>query len=655
MRRFKKIYIAGMVLLFELFFLSVQAQYVLDEARNQSNLYNYAKAIPLYEKAYKKKKTVEAARGIAAAYYKQRDFVEAESWYATLCKLKDHTPQDEFRYAETLIRNAKYADAKALLLKLDTSKISKNPVLVSAMIVSCDSAAYWINHPLKGNLANLYQLNSPASDWGAMTYKNEMVFSSDRPTSLKKKQPFFRNSGINTTTYGWTGDSYQHLYSSKIEDSASISILDTALVNGYYHTAGASFTADEKEMFFASTRYVKKKAKFVGKETPYDINIEIYHTKWDTVRNNWGPPVSFPYNDIFGSSLGDPFISPDGQTLYFTSNSPINNLGGTDIYYSKRMNDTGWAQPVNMGSDINTPGNERTPHLDDRENFYFASDGRVGMGGLDIYKAIPRTNGTWQVINAGAPINSPQDDFSPFFKKGYRGYFSSNRPSGKGNDDLYQFSAILILEGEVLHAKTSAPVNSAEVTLNNAARNTPLKVSTGTDGRFSFVLDLDRDYDLNAVKTGFIASAVESFSTVDMEDSTVIHRTLYLDDIPPVVLAPPLAIENIYYNFDKSNIRRDAVNPLEHIVLLMKEHPNWHLNITSHTDSRGSDSYNMKLSERRARAALQYLISHGINADRLTAHGYGETRLVNKCSNGVPCSAEAHQLNRRSEFEIINR
>lgn len=153
---------------------------------------------------------------------------------------------------------------------------------------------------------------------------------------------------------------------------------------------------------------------------------------------------------------------------------------------------------------------------------------------------------------------------------------------------------------------------------------------------FSFVLGLGKDYTLNAVKTGLVPSGTASFSTAGMEDSTVIYRTLYLDDLPPVVPAPPLAIENIYYNFDRSNIRKDAVDPLEHIVELMKEHPDWHLRITSHTDSRGSDSYNMKLSERRAQAAMKYLITHGIDADRLTAQGYGETRLVNKCSMAFP-------------------
>lgn len=655
MVRPNNVFIAGVILLFELFFLSARAQYVLEQARDQSSMYNYERAIPLYEKAYKKKQTAEAARGLADAYAKQRDFVSAETWYATLITLKDHTPQDEFNYAKSLIRNAKYADAKTLLLKLDTAKMSKNAALVSKMMASCDSASYWNDHPLRGDLANVHQLNSEKSDWGAVKYKDEIIYSSDRHTGLKKKQPFFRNSHLSTVTYGWTGDSYQHLYSSKNNDSTTIAILDTAMINGYYHTASASFTADEKEMFFASTRYIKKKAKFIGKEPPYDINIEIFHTKWDSVKNKWSQPIRFPYNDILAHSLGDPFISPDGQTLYFVSDAPATGLGGTDIYYSKRVNDTGWTQPVNMGNDINTPGNERTPFFDDRGNFYFASDGRAGLGGLDIYKAFPQSDGKWQIINAGVPINSSADDFSPFFKKGYRGYFSSNRPSGKGSDDVYQFNTILVLEGEVLHAKTSVPINSAEVALNNVSENTPLKVVTGADGKFSFILDLDTDYSLNASKTGLIASATERVLTMDMEDSTVIHRTLYLDDMPPVIPAPPIAIENIYYNFDKSNIRRDAINPLDHIVELMKAHPNWHLNITSHTDSRGSDRYNMKLSERRAQAALQYLISHGIDAGRLTAHGYGETRLVNKCSNGVPCSAAAHQLNRRSEFEIIHK
>ncbi|WP_162946583.1 OmpA family protein [Chitinophaga barathri] len=653
MVRPKHIFIAGMIFIFPLLFLGARAQYALGEAKEQSNLYNYAKAIPLYERAYKKKKTAEAARGLAEAHYKQLDFAAAETWYATLVTLPDHTAQDEFNYAEVLVRNAKYAEAKSWLVKLDTAKITSNTALVSTLISSCDSAANWINRPRRGDLGNLYQLNSANADWAPVKQSDQIIFTSNRPTALKQRQPFFRNSNIRSATYGWTGAGYQHLYSSRNTDSTSIAMLDTALVHGYYHTAGASFTADGKEMFFCGTRYIKKKAKFLGKEPDYEINIEMFHARWDAEKNKWGQPVRFPYNDILNNSVGDPFISPDGQTLYLISDAPANGLGGTDIYYCKRLNDTGWSQPVNMGGDINTPGNERTPHMDGQGNLYFASDGRVGLGGLDIYKAFPQADGRWEVINVGAPINSSQDDFSPFFNKGYHGYFASNRPSGKGSDDLYQFNAILILEGEVLHVKTGAPVNSAAVTLNNNTKSTPVAVTTGADGKFTFILDTAADYSLNAIKTGLIGSGTENFSTLYMEDSTIIHRTLYLDDIPLVPVIP-VAIENIYYNFDRSNIRKDAINPLDHIVVLMKENPTWHLDITSHTDSRGSDRYNMRLSDRRARAAMQYLTSHGIDASRLSATGYGETRLVNKCSNGVRCSAAAHQLNRRSEFKIIN-
>jgi peptidoglycan-associated lipoprotein len=310
---------------------------------------------------------------------------------------------------------------------------------------------------------------------------------------------------------------------------------------------------------------------------------------------------------------------------------------------------------VNMGDSINTPGNERTPFLDSAGNLYFASDGHIGMGGLDIYKATQDTNGNWQVINAGVPVNSPQDDFTPYFTKGYKGYFASNRLLGKGSDDIYRFDAARILifklEGEVLHRETGLPINNAEVTLTNLTSNAPVTAITGTDGTFSFPLDSVTSYRLAATKTGYIPSITESVTTVGLQESTVIHKTLYLD----AIIIPPPVIEPIYYNFDRSNIRGDAENPLNHIVQLMQENPNWHLDITSHTDSRGSDSYNMKLSERRAQAALKYLIAHGIDASRLTAQGYGETRLVNNCSNGVPCSAREHQLNRRSEFKVLDK
>lgn len=637
-----------------LFFTDAKAQYVLLQAREQNALYNYTSAIPLYEKAFRKKQTAEAARGVANGYYQQRDFIQAESWYAKLVALKDHTTSDEFYYAKSLINNGKYTDAKAVLTKLDTSKIALNDTLLSRIIAGCDSAVYWHANPMAGKLVNIEKLNSAQSDWGAVSFKDKIIFASDRPTRLKKKQPFFRNTNLSPLTYGWTGDSYQHIYSANINDSESIAMFDTSIIKEYYHSAVASFTADGKEMFFAITRYVKKKAKFVGVEHPYILNIEIYYTTLDSVKNKWREPKRFPYNDILQNSVGDPFIAPDGKTLYFVSDAAWNNKGGTDIYYCKRLSDTSWEAPVNMGDSINTPGNERTPFFDDKGNLYFASDGHTGMGGLDIYKATPDNNGNWTVVNAGTPINSPQDELTPFFTKSYKGYFASNRLSGKGSDDIYRFDPALIfrLEGEVLHVKTNQPVSNAEVTLTNLNTNTPVKMVTGANGAFSFMLDSITSYQLAALKPGYTPSATESLTTVGLEESTVIHKTLYLDLVPPPPPPEPVAIEPIYYNFDKSNIRPDAVNPLDHIVQLMKENPDWKLSISSHTDSRGSDNYNMKLSGRRAASVMMYLTEHGIDASRLTAQGFGETRLVNNCSNGVPCSAAEHQLNRRSEFVV---
>lgn len=631
---------------------NIWAQYVLKQAKDKNTLYNYAAAIPLYEKAYKKKPTAEAARGAADAYFRQRNFQQAESWYAKLVALDKHTGDDEFYYAQTLMNNGKYTEAKDLLRKLDTSKIITNKSIITAMIAGCDSAVYWMGHPVRGDITNMGSLNTAKSDWGAVQYKDNVVFASNRPNKLKTKTGFLSNSNISSATYAWTGENYQRLYTGKPGDSSGIVVLDSGMVEDYYHIASASFTADGNELFFAITRFVKKKAKFAGKEQPYTINVEIYHSAWDAAKNKWGVPKSFPYNNILQSSLGDPYISPDGQTLYFTSGMENESRGGTDIYYSKRNNDTGWSAPVNMGSDINTAGNERTPFFDSSGNFYFASDGHTGMGGLDIFKATQDANGKWNVVNAGTPVNSPQDDFTPFFTNGLHGYFSSNRPSGKGSDDIYRFDAARIvvfsLEGEVLNLKTNLPVSNAEVTLTNLTSNTPAKAVTGADGTFSFMLDSVTAYRLIGEKADYTPSATENVSTIGLTASTVIHKTLYLDSI---IIATPL-IEPVYYNFDKSNIRPDAVNPLDHIVQLMNENPNWKLAISSHTDSRGSDSYNIKLSQQRAESVLKYLTDHGIDANRLTAEGFGETRLVNECSNGVPCSEEAHQLNRRSEFVV---
>ncbi len=632
---------------------NLRAQYVLKQAEAQASLFNYTTAKPLYTKAYKKKKTIEAARGLAEIATGTKDYVFAESWYAKVVAMPAHTPEDELNYAQVLMNNSKYSEAKQQLQSYLSKKAGDKKA--TNLLAGCDSAQVWMVQPVKGNLESMQALNSRYSDWGTTFYNNQFIFASDRPYDSVRRQPFFSTSNIKRSYYGMTGNSYVHLYQSNGKDSASAKLLNKG-INGDYHSASATYSADGKEMYYAVTNLVKKGGSFLGKDQPYTLNIEIRKSGWDTARQDWGQAVNFPYNEVFKHSVGDPWITPDGQTLYFAANYGDGNIGGTDIYFTQKDAEGKWQQPKNMGTTINTEGDERTPYFDEAGNFYFASDGRVGMGGLDIYKAVKTGSGDWLVVNLGTPVNSPQDDFAPFFKTTSVVYFSSNRLGGKGSDDIYRFELARILlftlEGTVKDKKTNEPLRDVVVTLQNKSSNTPIKTITDDQGRYTFKLDSVTDYDLSAVKTEYSTITAIPLTTKGLTASQTLRKDVYLDKIE---LKKPVKIENIYFDLDKWNIRPDAAIELDKLVKVLKDNPTWDVEMSSHTDSRAPDDYNMKLSQRRAESTVKYLIEHGIDADRLSAKGYGETRLVNKCSNNVPCTEEEHQQNRRTEFTILDK
>lgn len=631
---------------------AARGQYVIRKADRQAELYNYARAIPLYKKAYNKKRTAAAARGAAEAYRHINEYAFAESWYTKLVQMPEHATTDELYYAEVLMNNSKYAEAKTVLDSF-LRKDAGNGIAVN-MRKGCDSAVKWLAAPAKGRLENVQALNSPWSDWSTAFTNGKMIFASDRPYDSLHRKVFAGTSNIVKKYYGWTGNSYLHLYEGNDKDSNNISLLGRD-INGYYHSANASYTADGKKFYYAVTELLRKRGTFLGNDEPYTLNIEIKEQQWDTVKQAWKQASLFPYNGVFRYSVGDPCISPDGKTLYFAASYQDKGYGGTDIYYS-RMDEAGkWQAPVNMGPEINTPGDERTPAFSADGVFYFASDGRPGMGGLDIYKAYRGgETAAWQVVNMGSPVNSPQDDFAPAFDKAVF-YFSSNRTGGKGSDDIYRFNAARVslfsLSGKVFDKQTSLPLTGVVVTLDNKQTGAPQKVITDNEGNYHFMLDSASAYELSVVKTGFSSVSAINISTTGITANSL-RRDVYMEQAE---LNKPVVLENIYFDLNKADIRQDAAAELAKLVKLMEDNPTWRVEISSHTDARASDGYNMKLSQRRAASVMNYLVSRGIGRERLTAKGYGESKLMNRCADNVPCTEEDHQLNRRTAFTILDK
>jgi len=427
-------------------------------------------------------------------------------------------------------------------------------------------------------ILNAKELNSPQSDFAAVPADGMVFFASDR---LAK----------NVSTFGWTGNDFLRVYQAVIlqNDSTNVkfSLPETgpAAFNGKYHDGPLCFNKSMDEVFINRTIELNDKGRRDSGLIRTHL-LKIFHA----VKKNgeWSKPEPFFLNSD-SCSVGHPALSPDGNTLYFVSDMH-GGYGGTDIWLCSKDDEGGWSRPVNLGKEINTPGNEMFPFVSGNGDLYFASDGLPGFGGLDVFLA-KKDSGKWEVpVNLGQPVNSPADDFAfAPWGDGRRGTFSSNRPGGEGSDDIYLYRVLPATR------KLQPP------------------------------RQLPRPADTNQPKP-----------------------------LPPgLTIGKTYRIENIYYDFDKWNIRRDAGHSLDSLVKIMKEYPVI-VEIGSHTDCRGSDGYNEVLSRKRAESVVRYLAGQGIDPSRLTAKGYGKSQLINRCncSQGVQCSEAEYQENRRTEFKI---
>lgn len=652
----KKILLSSCFSLYCLFAVQIdaKAQYVLKDADKQYELYNYAKAVDLYEQAYKKKESLHAAERLAAAYAYMNDYKQAESWYAIASKMSGSKPENILGYAKALQSNSKYSEAKVQYQAYIDQKKDVTERQKDVWLSSCDSAVKWMKNPKKVELINEKALNSTQSDWGATTYQGGVVFTSDRTNTgfeSKESSPFLKFDGAKTPDkkiYGWTGNGYLKLY---IKPSPKDSLALFPIKTGTkYHVGSATFTADGNTMYFTMTPIPDDLEKVKNK--PSTVNVEIYSST-KGADGKWGEPVAFPYNDVNKFSVGDPFISTSGTSLYFASNMP-GGKGGTDIYVSLKTDAGEWGKPINL-EEINTAGNERSPVFDANNNLFFASDGYVGMGGLDVFRALRDGAGIGKIENMGYPFNSPQDDFGfSLNEKGGIAYLSSNRNNGLGNDDIYSIDQKMIiafkLEGTVFDKKTNQPIPNALVTLAKVNGGT-VKTEADEDGNYQFNLAAETEYNVIGEKTNYRSDS-ENLATIGLKTSEVLKQDLHLE---PVEINKAIRLENIYYDFDKWNIRPDAAVELDKLVKIMLDNPTIWIELGSHTDSRGKDAYNLSLSQKRAESAVQYIISRGVNKNRITAKGYGETQLLNKCANNVQCSDAEHQLNRRTEFKIVKQ
>ncbi|WP_181306665.1 OmpA family protein [Rufibacter sp. XAAS-G3-1] len=626
--------------------------------------YDYALAIEEFQEVFAKKTPdLQGAQRLADSYRLTGRTVQAEQWYAKVVAMPEADPINTYYYAEALRSNGKYFEAKTQYQEY-AIKVPAEAAKAHAKAQATDAALKLLEEPPTAIVVNETQINSGNSDFSPTVYEDGILFTSDRGGSMGNAK------AIDAGAYGWTGRPYlQMFYAQRNQDSTwQPPTLASATLNSVYHDGPAVLDSGNTTLYFTRTKMVKKVPENANMdptswvvepiENEYVNRLEIYSAR----RNGsaWAGVKPFKYNKVDEYSVGHPAISPNGQVLYFVSDQP-GGYGETDIYFSEFQSDGSWSQPVNAGNTINTSGKEMFPGFDQAGNLYFSSDMHPGLGGLDVFKA-KGSRTTWTTPeNLRTPINSPKDDFGMVFMRGagnsLAGYLSSNRDSNNGTDDIYSFkllsNAVLLvttLERVQVKGKNSINQPLADVRLKLTPQNTADSTVAFSDrnGEYKFGVMKGSTYDLKGEKFGFLTqSALVAIDTVNLADTTRV--TLIFDKSQR---EQTIAVENIYYDLDKWNIRPDAALELDKLVRMLKDNPSIKIELGSHTDSREGHGYNQILSERRAQSAVEYLVSQGIARNRLTWKGYGETKLKNRCADGVECTEDEHQMNRRTEFKI---
>ncbi|MEA9411295.1 OmpA family protein, partial [Flavobacterium sp. PL02] len=500
------------------------------------------------------------------------------------------------------------------------------------------------------------KINSTQTDYGSAYYDNKLVFASARDTG-----------GIAKKTFKWTNKSFTNLYTAEIKADGTLGTPERFQknINSKFNESTPVFTKDGKTMYFTRNNYLEGKR---GKDNQKITLLKLY--KAEQIDGKWTNVSELPFNsDQY--STAHPALSNDEKKLYFASDMP-GTLGQSDLYSVTINSDKSFGKPENLGKTINTEGRETFSFIANDNQLYFASDGRPGLGGLDVYVTKINDNNSDKnnndntfttVQNVGAPINSKQDDFAFIIdSETQKGYFTSNREGGNGNDDIYKLTQTRklnceqTLKGIVIDKETNAILENAKVTLLDEQFKTIGEITTVANGTYSFKIDCNKTYHVRVAKEDY--ETIET-PVIIKEQSGETELNIKLEKrIKPITvgtdLAKTLNIPIIYFDLDKSIIRKDAAFELEKILAVMQQYPKMKIDIRSHTDSRQTAKYNLALSDRRAKSTQQWLIKNGIKSNRLTAKGYGESQLVNHCSDGVPCTEAEHQLNRRSEFIIIS-
>ncbi len=626
-----------------------------ERAYDAYNAGQYFDAVDEFKNTYSKtKKSDKESRAeyifmIAECYRMVNDPKNAETWYKLAVKSAFSRPEAQYWLASTLKKNGKYQ--QAIEEFRNYKQIAPADAKADQEIRACELALEWEKNPEAYKVEELKELNSRSADFSPAFGRDDfgvIYFTSSRDDAAGNK------------THGATGQSFTDIFESRLDKKSKWSIpVPVDVINSEFEDGTPFIISDYKEMYFTRCEAGKREKK----------GCVIMFSKKSG--DGWSKPEKL---EILADSLvaAHPTLTSDGLTLYFVSDM-AGGFGGKDIWkVTRTAAGQSWSDPENLGPDINTSGDELFPYLRNETTLYFSSDGLIGMGGLDIFKATAQPDGSWNVQNMKSPINSPADDFGIVFEnENERGILSSSR-KGRGNDDLYSFELPPLrfsVTGLVKDEKSGAPIQGSTVQLI-ASDGSNLQAETGAGGDFKFALKPDVDYIFLASKKGFL-NGKEKETTKGQEKSRDFMVTILLTAIDQ-----PIELPNIFYDFNKWDLRPESMVSLDKLVETLIDNPNVTIELMSHTDSRDTEQYNFELSQKRAQSVVQYLIDKGIEPERLVAKGYGESspkvvddelaaqsqflktgtilteQFINSLTNDEQKEI-AHQINRRTEFRVL--
>ncbi len=696
----------------------------LDLAEKYMEVYDFQAAVEVYEDVLEKyPANYTALKNGAICYNKLHQPEKSEVFLTVLATSNLAEQEDLLLLADAQKSNAHYN--KALKTYDMYGKLFPGNKLVENYTKQRDWA-YKINRDSALFSMKNSDANSEFSDFAPCFYNSSVLFSSARS-----------DGGGKVREYNWNQQAYLNLYKAELTADSSLirpQLLDSDL-NSRYHEGTASYNISDSTIFITRNNYLNGSRK---KDSDGYLNLAIYSAK--EINGIFGELTPFPFNST-EYSVGHPSVTEDGTTLFFTSDMP-GGLGGTDIYKTT-LEDGEWSKPINLGDKVNTSGDEMFPYIHTSGVLYFSSNGHIGLGGLDI-QSIDLNSAASQVQNAGYPLNSSYDDFSIIFDKdGKTGFMSSNRPAGKGDDDIYKFfiapPEFITLSGIVIDEETMMPLVGATIYLRDVLNPSKMNIvaTTNEKGEYTFTAPYQKLFDVAASKKGYfeLEKTVASSPTSSYVDNVDFNLSKYdylakglVKEASDMALMPgakitlydetgevideritdfdgyysfglykgheyritcefegyalqsvicdtrnrkstlfehdfkmfkmevgvTVQLDNIYYDYGKAAIRPDAAVELDKLVSILEENPTIVIELSSHTDARGSAPYNLNLSKKRAQSAVNYIISKGIVKSRLVSKGYGELKPLNKCVDGVTCSEEEYQLNRRTEFTILD-